>query len=104
MEDDLEITQADIDEVSAKAQVTVDIIAPDPRIQELEAKVSLLESEAETARVLIEKLRSAKNGYKAVAAQGIQEVIYMNKYAPHNYIQRRLTEFPAEFAAVQDVE
>jgi len=83
----------------------------DPRIAELEKEVHQLKEtnlslqrNISVANSLIERLRIAKNGYKKVAAQGIQEVQYMNKYAPHNYITRRASEFPAEFNAVADVD
>lgn len=99
-----ETPQEAVEEVAERAQATVDAILPDPRIAELEAEIQRLRGELAGANSLIDRLRIAKNGYKKVAAQGVQEVMYMQRYAPHNYAERRSIEFPAEFNAVQDVD
>lgn len=99
----IEVPQEAVEEVMAKAQDTVDAILPDPRIAELETKVESLQAELAAANELITRLRTVKDAYKKIAAQGVQEVFYMQRYAPHNYAERRAIEFPAEFNAVQDV-
>lgn len=103
----VEVTEPTAEEVAAK-KLWPDAV-PDPRIAALESEklqqgINIADLEAQL-RVLNEKLtavRKAKDGYKAIAAQGVKDLAYVKKMVGMVYAERRADEMQKEFEAVKD--